>query len=299
MYGEALALNPQGLNNLKFKASQDGNDKASMRAAAQQFESYFLQLMLKSMRQTLSQDGLFDTRETRMFTEMFDQQVAQNMAQTRGVGLADMIVQQIEASMQAGNTIKHVPRPYDLPPVGLDKAAPAIAAQASEPADAEPLTPKNFVNKLWPHAVDAANELGVSPHFLLAQAALETGWGKSELKTADGGSSFNLFNIKAGKSWQGARVAAETTEYAHGVAAKETAQFRAYGSYSEAFADYADLLKSNARYAGVVGLGGDAQAFARGLQQSGYATDPMYADKILRVMGSQAFRDGLTGQVLS
>lgn len=292
MYGEALALNPQGLNNLKFKASLDGNDKASMRAAAQQFESYFLQLMLKSMRQTLSQDGLFDTRETRMFTEMFDQQVAQNMANAKGVGLADMIVQQIEASMQVGHTIKHVPRPYDLPPVGLEKAAEVVADYPGQ-GDIEPLTPKNFVNQLWPHAADAAKELGVSPHFLLAQAALETGWGKSELKTADGSNSFNLFNIKAGKNWDGKTVSREVTEYVNGKPVKSMESFRAYDSYAEAFADYASLLKNNPRYSGAVGQGSDAQAFAHGLQRGGYATDPMYADKMLRVMGSQAFREGL------
>lgn len=307
---DTLAYNPQSLNALRYQAGQQGGKEAT-RAAAQQFESYFLQLMLRSMRETLSDDGLFNSRESRIFTDMFDQQTAQNIARGQGMGIADMLVDYIESSVQASQGIKPAPRPYTLPPVSqahdVPVAGPAVAAAAAESAvegvsaDAagEPLTPKNFVNTLWPHAVEAAAELGVSPHFLLAQAALETGWGKSELKHADGSNSFNLFNIKAGKGWDGARVAAETTEYARGVAAKETAQFRAYGSYSEAFADYANLLKSNARYAGVVGLGGDAQAFARGLQQSGYATDPMYADKILRVMGSQAFRDGLTGQVLS
>ena len=290
MLGEPLALNPQGLNNLKFKASLDGNDKASMRAAAQQFESYFLQLMLKSMRQTLSEDSLFDTRETRMCTEMFDQQVAQNMAKTRGVGLADMIVQQIEVAMQAGQTIKQIPRPYDLPPVGIEQPA---MQPVRDGAGAEPLTPKNFVDRLWPHAVEAASGLGVSPHFLLAQAALETGWGKSELKTADGGSSFNLFNIKAGSRWEGKTVSREVTEYVNGKSVKQMQTFRAYDSFAEAFEDYAGLLKNNPRYAGV--LNQDAEGFISGLQQGGFATDPAYGDKLRRIMTGTILRDALAG----
>jgi flagellar protein FlgJ len=290
MLGEPLALNPQGLNNLKFKASLDAGDKASMRAAAQQFESYFLQLMLKSMRQTLSQDSLFDTRETRMFTEMFDQQVAQNMAQTRGVGLADMIVQQIEAATQAGHTIKQMPRPYDLPPVGIEKPG---MQRVSDGAAEEPLSPKNFVDKLWPHAVEAASGLGVSPHLLLAQAALETGWGKAELKTADGSSSFNLFNIKAGSRWEGKTVSREVTEYVNGKSVKQTQTFRAYDSVAEAFEDYAGLLKVNPRYAGV--LNQDAEGFISGLQKGGFATDPAYGDKLRRIMTGTTLRDALAG----
>lgn len=290
MLGEPLALNPQGLNNLKFKASQDASDKASMRAAAQQFESYFLQLMLKSMRQTLSQDGLFDSRETRMFTEMFDQQVAQNMSQTRGVGLADMIVQQIEAAIQTGHSVKQMPRPYDLPPVGIEKSG---TQPVREGAVEEPLSPKNFVDRLWPHAVEAASGLGVSPHLLLAQAALETGWGKSELKTADGSSSFNLFNIKAGSRWEGKTVSREVTEYVNGKSVKQTQTFRAYDSVAEAFEDYAGLLKNNPRYAGV--LNQDAEGFISGLQKGGFATDPAYGDKLRRIMTGTALRDALAG----
>ncbi|MBU3735959.1 MAG: flagellar assembly peptidoglycan hydrolase FlgJ [Methylobacterium sp.] len=290
MLGEPLALNPQGLNNLKFKASQDASDKASMRAAAQQFESYFLQLMLKSMRQTLSQDSLFDSRETRMFTEMFDQQVAQNMSQTRGVGLADMIVKQIEAAMQTGHSIKQMPRPYDLPAVGIVKPG---TQPVQDGAVEEPLSPKNFVDKLWPHAVEVAGGLGVSPHLLLAQAALETGWGKAELKTADGSSSFNLFNIKAGSRWEGKTVSREVTEYVNGKSVKQTQTFRAYDSVAEAFEDYAGLLKNNPRYAGV--LNQDAEGFISGLQKGGFATDPAYGDKLRRIMTGTALRDALAG----
>lgn len=293
MLTESLALNPQNLDSLRWQAKQD-NGKEALRATAQQFESYFLQMMLRTMRQTLSQDGPFDSQETKMFSDMFDQQVAQSISQSKGLGLADMLVEQMQASLEAKQGIKIEPRPYDLPPV-IRQTAPDVPGMATDTQADEPLSSRNFVDRLWPHAVDAAAELGVSPHVLLAQAALETGWGKRELRTGDGGSSYNLFNIKAGKSWDGARASADTTEYVNGKPIRETAQFRAYGSYAEAFADYARLLKGNPRYANAVAQGSDAEGFARGLQSGGYATDPTYADKMLRVLNSSAFRASLAG----
>lgn len=298
MLPDNLALNPQSLDRLKYQASQNGG-KDSLKAAAQQFESYFLQMMLRTMRQTLSQDGPFDSQETKMFGEMFDQQIAQKISQGKGLGLADMLVQQMQLSMGAQG-IQVAPRPYDFPQVLKDLKADNVAGTAaSQPAapeatasrDAIAHSPRSFVDELWPHAVDAAASLGVSPHFLLAQAALETGWGKHQVRTADGGNSYNLFNIKAGKNWQGERAVAATTEYMNGKPVKESAQFRAYGSYAEAFADYASMLKNNPRYAGV--LNQDAEGFISGLQRGGYATDPAYGDKLRRIIGSAALRQGL------
>lgn len=300
MLPDNLALNPQSLDRLKYQASQNGG-KDSFKAAAQQFESYFLQMMLRTMRQTLSQDGPFDSQETKMFGEMFDQQIAQKISQGKGLGLADMLVQQMQLSMGAQG-IQAAPRPYDFPQVLKDLKADNVAGTAaSQPAaagvettasrDAIAHSPRSFVDELWPHAVDAAASLGVSPHFLLAQAALETGWGKHQVRTADGGNSYNLFNIKAGKNWQGERAVAATTEYMNGKPVKESAQFRAYGSYAEAFADYASMLKNNPRYAGV--LNQDAEGFISGLQRGGYATDPAYGDKLRRIIGSAALRQGL------
>lgn len=287
MISDALALNPQGLDSLRFQARRDGG-KESVRAAAQQFEAYFLQMMLRSMRQTLSQDGPFDSQETKTFGDMFDQQVAQSVSKGPGIGLADVLVAQMQASLEARPGIKLQPRPYDLPAVPMPPAMTDVPASTRD----EPLTPRNFVNKLWPHAADAAAELGVSPHVLLAQAALETGWGRHELRGAEG-NSFNLFNIKASRNWRGDTVAADTTEFVNGKPVSQAASFRAYGSYGEAFSDYARLLKSNPRYAAALERGGDAESFARGLQSGGYATDPKYAEKIMRVINSAPFREGL------
>lgn len=347
---KALALNPQGLDELRWQARQDGGAQ-SAKAAAQQFEAYFLQLMLRSMRQTLSQDGPFDSEQTRMFSGMFDQQVAQSIAQGRGLGLADMLLAQLQAQGAAapdmpagkglGKPLEGMPTLPEAALKSLERSSPTrleknpvvlatLAQQAvatvpadeadqleqpdpadavAEPAEAAaaattdtdgeaadaPLGPQNFVDTLWQHAVDAAAELGVAPQFLIAQAALESGWGRHELRHADGRNSHNLFSIKAGANWPGERVAVETAEYVNGRWERQQAEFRAYASYAEAFSDYAALLKSSPRYAGLVNQGADAQAFARGLQSGGYATDPMYADKILRVLNSATFRTRLAG----
>ena len=152
--------------------------------------------------------------------------------------------------------------------------------------------PRAFVEKVWPQAVEASKATGIPARFLVAQAALETGWGKYELKNADGSASHNLFNIKAGKSWNGATVNTSTTEYVGGSATRENARFRAYGSYAESFRDYARLIGSNPRYAAVVGQS-DATAFARGLQSAGYATDPQYADKLARIINGNTLRTAL------
>ena len=288
---DSLAVNPQGLDALRLQAKQDGG-RESLHAAAAQFESYFMQMMLRSMRQTLSQDGPFDSRETKTFTDMYDQQIAQNISKGRGIGLADMLTQQ----MQGKAGIAVAASPAVQKPLTLQTSAAVAPATAPAPvpvaATDTPLTADNFVNKLWPHAVDAATELGVSPHVLLAQAALETGWGKHELQGSSG-NSYNLFNIKAGKNWIGATVSANTTEYVNGKPVTQSASFKAYGSYGEAFADYARQIKTNPRYAGAMAQGSNAEGFVRGLQTGGYATDPMYADKILRVIKSSTFRDGL------
>jgi flagellar protein FlgJ len=183
------------------------------------------------------------------------------------------------------------------------RAAAAATAKTAAPAAATsvpgsiPGMPNNpgaqaFVQRIWPEAEAASRATGIPARFLVAQAALETGWGKKELRNADGSPSFNLFNIKAGRSWNGASVTTNTTEYRNGVAQREDANFRAYGSYQEAFQDYARLISTSPRYARVVGTT-DANAFARGLQAAGYATDPMYADKLARIINGNTLRTAL------
>lgn len=285
----SLALNPQGMDALRSLGSK-GQTREAIKGAASQFEAYFMQMMLRSMRETLSQDGPFDSQETRTFTEMFDQQIAQKVSQGKGLGLADIMLSQIDrialptnkaaAKMKDGSTEPSMATSPD--------AAPAITAPVTTPPSA---APASFIDRIWPHAVEAARSLGVSPHLLVAHAALETGWGKHELKASDGSASNNLFNIKAGGNWDGKTVAREVTEYINGHPVKSMETFRAYDTPAQSFADYANLLGTNPRYSGV--LNQDAEGFVSGLQKGGFATDPGYGDKLRRIIDGAALRMGL------
>jgi flagellar protein FlgJ len=263
-----LASDAQSLDKLRYQAKQ-APDKA-LKVAAQQFEMVFLNMMLKTMREATPQDGMMDSEQTKMFTGMLDQQLAQEMS-ARGVGLADVMVRQLSRSIPG--------------------AAPAVAAVNinSVPSAYSADTQQSFVDRLRPHAEAASRTTGIPAHLIVGQAALESGWGKREIKMADGSTSFNLFGIKAGKGWHGKVAEITTTEYTNGVSHKQIERFRAYGSYTEAFQDYAKLLSDNPRYAAVIGQDG-AQGFAQALQQAGYATDPDYADKLVKVIGSVSAR---------
>lgn len=160
-------------------------------------------------------------------------------------------------------------------------ATGAVSAQA-----------RNFVTEVWPHAVEASKRTGIPPAFMVAQAALETGWGEKQLRHADGSPSYNLFNIKAGSAWTGKTVDRAVTEYAGGRAYTEPSRFRSYASYAESFRDYAELMTRSPRYAGVLGQT-EVSGFARGLQDAGYATDPQYANKLSRIIGGATLRNAL------
>jgi flagellar protein FlgJ len=153
--------------------------------------------------------------------------------------------------------------------------------------------PANFVRALAPHAQAAADKLGVSVRALLAQAALETGWGKHLPRSGDGSSSNNLFGIKAGSGWDGAKVSVPTLEYEDGVAVRKRDNFRAYDSPSQSFADYARMLVDNPRYANALGQGENIAGFAHALSRGGYATDPSYASKLTAIANSPQMRDAL------
>lgn len=306
-----FALDAQSIDKLRLQSRQDPNK--ALKTVAQQFESVFLNMLMKSMRDATPQDGPFDSDQTRFYTEMFDRQLSQKLSSGKGIGLADMMIKQLSRLPGQGASAENIAVEGQsaavllhpsLPPVDLRKPPPtlnrskdaeAAGTSAASPKPQTGNTPKEFVDRLWPHAASVCKELGVSPHLLLGQAALESGWGKSEIRGADGKNSYNLFGIKAGGSWRGDVVQTTTTEFVDGVAQKGTAQFRAYSSYEEAFRDYASLMRSNPRYAAVLENGHDAAGFAGALQRSGYATDPGYADKLTRVINSAALRQALAG----
>ena len=291
----SLAASAQSLDKLRAQAGQ-APDKA-LKAAAKQFESVFMNMMLKSMRDATPQDGMFDSEQTKMFTGMMDQQLAQNMS-SRGIGLADIMVKQLSKSSNPGAAAAALPAKLSTK---LSGNAPVVAT-TTELAP----TPKNnvpnalatndvpsaysknfqqgFVQRMTPYALQASQETGVPAPLMLGQAALESGWGRREIRLPDGSNSYNLFGIKATGNWNGKVAEVTTTEYQNGVAHKQVAKFRAYGSYAEAFNDYAKMLSNNPRYAPVVQQGQGAPAAAQALQRAGYATDPNYAVKLTKVM---------------
>ena len=311
------AFDVQSSSDIRAQFKQD--PKQGLKAAAQQFEALFLQMVMKSMRDATPQDGLLQSDSTRFYTSLLDQQMAQNMAnQPNGLGFAKMIEQQLGGRMQgseladaaaraanpSGNplplaapssgNLRHIPIPATFPPSGQNIQAAASVERALDASGTPAANPQEFVGRVWGHAVDASRSTGISPQFVVAHAALETGWGRNEIRKADGSSSFNLFGIKAGKNWNGPVVEAATTEYVDGQPRRVVERFRAYASYEEGFRDYAALLRGNARYSGVIGTQ-DGTEFARRLQQAGYATDPMYADKLSRIINGPTLRQALIG----
>lgn len=258
-----------GLSDMRLGAKKQ--DPEALKAAARQFESMFTQMMLKSARAANTGDDLLGGGQTEFYQDMFDQQVAQQMSAGKGLGIADMLIRQLQ---HGGVTSTATPSPL------LKTAAAPAKAAASAPANSR----ASFMEKILPHAKKVAAVLGVPAQVIAAQAALETGWGKHVMKNADGSSSFNLFGIKADKSWNGDSTRHGTDEYVGGVKQRQSAAFRSYGSIEEAFDDYASFLKSNPRYAQALASGDN---FAHGLQKAGYATDPGYAHKIMSIAGGE------------
>lgn len=284
----ALSLDWRNLEQLRLQAKRD--PEVALKEAARQFEVLFMNMLLKSMRDATPQDGMFDSEQSRFYTSLLDQQLAQTLS-TRGVGLAEVMVQQLRKGVP-GATDPGAPGPAAAPP----PPAPADARKPSAKGAAAPAPGANtrdFANRMWPHAVEASRATGIPARFIVGQAALESGWGQREIRGADGKPSFNLFGIKAGRSWHGATAEVMTTEYVNGIPRRVAQTFRAYSSYAEAFRDYGNLLKNTPRYACVLENCQDAAAFARGLQRAGYATDPLYADKLARVINSGVLRQSL------
>lgn len=247
-----------------LRRGASANDPATLREVARQFEAIFTKMMLESMRNASFGDPLFGSDQTDMYQGMMDDQLALQLTSGQGIGLADMLIRQLSQGGQG--------------------AAPALPVEADTTArtSIDDAQRRRFVEQMWPHAETAARELGVDPRSVIAQAALETGWGTA--KPADErGDSNNFFGIKTGASWRGASVTSETTEFTNGVAGSERANFRAYGSLAENVDDYVRLLRDNPRYAAALGTGDDVRAFATALQRGGYATDPAYADKVVAV----------------
>lgn len=278
------AYDSRSLNDLKREAAADPKGKAMQ--VARQVEGMFVQMMMKSMRAALPQDGLLSNDQTRLFTSMYDQQIAQDIGK-RGLGMADIIVKQMQPAQEPDETAGTVPMKLDnsfiysnLPSNQLEqmvrKAVPRLPVSPSSlPSDSN-----DFIAQLAQPAQVASQQSGIPHHLILAQAALESGWGQRQILTRDGKPSYNVFGIKASGDWKGETTDIMTTEYEGGEAKKVRASFRVYGSYMEALSDYVKLLSNNPRYAAVANAP-SAEQGARALQAAGYATDPKYAQKLV------------------
>lgn len=310
------------LTALKNKAQKDPD--SALKDVAKQFESIFINMLLKNMRSTNDAigGGLFSSAQTKQYQEMMDSQMSQGLAQSGGIGLSDALIRQYQTQQsgrmsspeakEAGDTdfLNQVAK-QDLANIqALVKRASADFMQsvqqeraqaASGLSNVEKTTapsalsvvfasPDEFVDRLWPHAQQAGEKLGVNPKAVLAQAALETGWGKYPIAKEDGSASFNLFGIKADNRWDGDRAVVNTLEFRDGVAKREKAAFRAYDSFAQSFDDYAQFLSSSERYKDALQSGNDASMFAASLQSGGYATDPNYANKIDNILSSKWFQ---------
>jgi flagellar protein FlgJ len=341
-----LAADARSLDSLKRAARSD--PQAAIKQAASQFESLFMQMVLKSMRDALPKSGMLDSSAQQMYTGMLDQQLVSRMA--GGTGLADMIARQLGQQVKAkpadvaaqdvgaqGAAARSAAaaqslsvagakslgaekiQPFSAMPVaarpiarpaepvfekggqgGFNSVkthapsaatnvtaadltqhnAPAVANQKSARTEAQ----RAFVTKTLDHALAAQRATGVPAKFIIGQAALESGWGQREIKTATGQPSHNLFGIKAGASWKGPTVEVTTTEYVDGIAKRVVEKFRAYANYTEAFRDWARVVGDNPRYAQVLKNAHDAGSFAHAMQRAGYATDPQYGAKLARVI---------------
>ena len=288
-----------GFAALRHQADTDSN--AALPAVAKQFESMFTEMLLKSMREANFGDPLFESQATDSWQDMYDQQLSLNLAQHgKGLGIADMLVRQLGGHAhaqadagKAGAVDPHATGVVDGWKQRLFDLADATRSTARKAASWLPQDAEAFVRELAPQASIVAKELGLSLRTVLAQAALETQWGKHMPVHADGSSSFNLFGIKAGNSWGGSRVNVPTLEYEGGIAVRKQAQFRAYQSTAESLADYADLIGKDPRYAQARGRGDDVAGYARALVEGGYATDPQYAGKVAAIANSGVMRQAL------
>jgi len=299
----------EGLNSLKTQARTD--KEGALREVSKQFEGLFLQEMVKSMRKAgdvFAEGNYLNSKQSEFYRDMFDSQLSLTLSQEQGTGLAEALVRQLSRQIPGmdpeGNPMaahKRDLNDYDRSLPALSKGLPEQVKEVNRvaesvsamPIEAAPSvlperfdSPKEFVRQLLPMAERAAEASGINPRVMIAQAALETGWGRHMIKGEADAPSFNLFGIKADQRWSGESVDIATTEFREGVPMSERASFRSYPDYESSFRDYVSFLESNPRYKNVLGVADDPDQFARGLQEAGYATDPNYGEKIRRILNT-------------
>ncbi|MES2183585.1 MAG: flagellar assembly peptidoglycan hydrolase FlgJ [Pseudomonadota bacterium] len=267
-----LAADGRNLNALKLQAGQ--KDPAAIKAAAKQFESLFMQELMKSMRQATMKSGMNDSEGEKLGTELLDQQFSVSMSGMPG-GLSDLIAKQLSQQSAGADAGKLAPST-----LSLQRSSSTTTPTGSASGD--------FVQQHQDAAAAVSRESGIPTSFMLGQAGHETGWGRHQIRNKDGSSANNLFGIKAGAGWTGKVAEVTTTEYVNGQPRKMLQKFRAYDSTEDSFRDYAKLINENPRYASARQHTASATAYASELKRAGYATDPAYASKLSRAIASAA-----------
>jgi flagellar protein FlgJ len=292
-----------GLNALRTQARKGSSQALS--GVAGQFEALFIGMMLQSMRQASGGSDVFGGQQVQLFRDMYDKQLAQSLAGQKKMGISALLTRQLGAKASAdpeasapspaatplerkGITLRPI-HPADRP---IEMKPSLASREIRDRAPASSInSPQEFIDTLWPFAEEAASELGVAPEVLLAQSALETGWGQKIVKHGNGEHSHNLFGIKADRRWVGESVSVRSLEFESSAPRIKPSSFRAYRSYAESFKDYVEFIRNNPRYADALKNAGDPHAYVNALQEAGYATDPNYANKIKALMQHHAIRD--------
>ncbi|MRJ43399.1 flagellar assembly peptidoglycan hydrolase FlgJ [Idiomarina loihiensis] len=306
------AMDTHSLDGLRQRAFKPG-DKEALMEAAQQFEAIFLNMVMGSMRKAnavFEKDNLLDSRYTNMYRDMYDQQLTSELSSQGSLGLAELMVKQlggddsyVSESMNRSGANLDDPRMKNRADMstqlsdqggidaGLYYGNQRVNTAKLSDGNATFDSPQSFIDALKPHAERIAKEAGINPDVLMAQAALETGWGKRLVPGKHGGSSNNLFNIKADTRWSGDKSHVSTLEFDGEVARKERAAFRSYANVEQSLQDYVDFIKEHPRYQQALQVADDPAQYAEALQSAGYATDPQYAQKIQSVLNNPAFVD--------
>jgi flagellar protein FlgJ len=292
------------LNNIRQLGQKD--ESAALRKVAQQFESMFMHMMLKSMRQAndvFGKDNPLNSYEVGFHRDMLDHQLSLSLSQGNQLGLAEALYRQLHrgyigsdgsegvdnVGKNSGNGEGFVNTKATIAqnPYLQAHNIPSNNSQQQRREDVQLFDavndPHSFIETMTPYAKKIASEMGVDYRLIISQAALETGWGQHAIKDRYGNHSFNLFNIKADRSWDGHSVNVQTLEYHNGIPQKESANFRRYETIMDSFKDYREFL-NKPRYEKAMDVAGNSQSFIQELQKAGYATDPNYAKKVTRIL---------------
>lgn len=300
--GQAAYTDLAGLNRIKQIGDRD--QSAAIKELAKQFESIFLNLMLKTMRETndvFAEGNWFNSSEMEFHQQMFDNQLALNLSQSGGVGLADAFYKQmlIQFDIDQAQQSESSTDIQKLETTFTHKTPFQESLSVGPTPDQLAANQQSFVKHLMPMARQVAPQLGVAPEVLVAQSALETGWGRHVVQDKQGQSSFNLFNIKADHGWQGEKVSVPTIEFRDGIAEREVGNFRSYQNFAESFSDYAQFIANEPRYQKAVAAADNPKDYIQALQDAGYATDPLYAKKVIHLLNSEILSNGSSNHELA